>query len=174
MDVFFITNKIILMKIEKNKVVGFHYTLTDDDQNVIDTSLNHEPLTYLHGHHGIIPGLEEEMNGKMLNDSFKIRIEPEKAYGNYNHDLVFEVNRSNFSDPDGLEIGIQVQGQMKENEPPVLLTVTEIKEDTIILDGNHPMAGQTLNFDIRIVEIRDASPEEINHGHVHGPHEHHH
>ncbi|MBE0637677.1 MAG: peptidylprolyl isomerase [Bacteroidales bacterium] len=162
------------MKIGKNKVVGFHYTLTDGENNIIDSSSSREPLTYLHGHHGIIPGLEAELEGKAVNDEFKVSIQPEKAYGAYNNDLVFEVNRSNFSDPESIEVGIQVQGQMAEGEPPTLLTVIEVHDDVIVLDGNHPMAGQTLNFDVKVVEIRDASAEEIDHGHVHGAHGHHH
>lgn len=162
------------MKIEKNKVVGFHYTLTDGENNVIDTSAKREPLTYLHGHHGIIPGLEAELEGKVVNDEFKVSIQPEKAYGAYNNDLVFEVNRSNFTDPESIEVGIQVQGQMAEGEPPTLLTVIEVHDDVVVLDGNHPMAGQTLNFDVKVTEIREASAEELDHGHVHGAHGHHH
>jgi FKBP-type peptidyl-prolyl cis-trans isomerase SlyD len=162
------------MKIEKNKVVGIHYTLKDNEGNVIDTSEGREPLNYLHGRGNLIPGLEDELKGKALNDNIKVSIEPEKAYGQYEKDMVFEVGRSSFSDPDKIEVGMQVQGQIAEGESPRLLTVIEIKDDKVILDANHPLAGQTLNFDVQVVELRDATKEEIDHGHVHGPEGHQH
>lgn len=162
------------MKIEKNKVVGIHYTLTDDNNKVLDTSEGKHPLNYLHGCGNLIPGLEAELEGKQLNDDLKVSIQPERAYGVYNKELVFSVSRSNFSDPDDIEVGVQVQGQMSEGEPPSLLTVIEVNEDEVVLDGNHPLAGQTLNFEVKVVEVREASAEEISHGHVHGAHGHHH
>ncbi len=162
------------MKIAKDKVVGIHYTLTDDNNNVLDSSQGKAPLSYLHGHGNLIPGLEAELEGKQVNDSLKVSIQPENAYGAYNNELVFAVDRTSFSDPDDIEIGVQVQGQMAEGEPPTLLTVIEVNEDKIVLDGNHPLAGQTLNFDVKVVELREGSAEEISHGHVHGPHGHHH
>ncbi len=162
------------MKIEKNKVVGIHYTLKDNEGQVIDSSEGREPLSYLHGRGNLIPGLEDELNGKALNDTLKVSIAPEKAYGQYEKDMIVEVGHESFSDPKNIEVGMQVQGQIAEGEAPRLLTVIEVKEDKVILDANHPLAGQTLNFDVKVVDLREATDEEIDHGHVHdkGGHQH--
>lgn len=162
------------MKIEKNKVVSIHYTLTDDQNNLIDTSRGGEPLVYLHGHGNIIPGLEAELEGRQLHETFQAVIEPEQGYGFYDENLVFQVDRSNFEDPDGIEVGMRVQSQLPDENEPIILEVVEIRGNDIILDGNHPLAGETLHFDIEVVELRDATEEEIAHGHVHGPFGHHH
>ncbi len=162
------------MKITKDKVVGIHYTLTGDENKVLDTSSGGDPLSYLHGHGNIIPGLEAELEGKSVKDTFKVTVQPELAYGHHDKDLVFNVSRSNFADPESIQVGVQVRGQLAENEPPMLLSVVEVTEDEVVLDGNHPLAGQTLHFDVEVMELRDATAEEIAHGHAHGPHGHHH
>lgn len=171
---FFIHQDSIIMKIEKNRVVGIHYTLKDDAGNIIDSSDGREPLNYLHGRGNLIPGLEDELKDKVLNDHIEVSIKPEDAYGEYNEGMVFEVPRANFSDPEKIEVGMQVQGQLAEGENPRLLTVIEVKDENVVLDANHPLAGQTLNFDVKVVEVREATNEEIDHGHVHGPEGHQH
>jgi FKBP-type peptidyl-prolyl cis-trans isomerase SlyD len=110
----------------------------------------------------------------VLNDTLKVSISPEQAYGQYEKDMVFEVGHESFSDPKNIEVGMQVQGQIAEGESQRLLTVIEVNEDNVILDANHPLAGQTLNFDVKVVELREATAEEIDHGHVHDKGGHHH
>jgi FKBP-type peptidyl-prolyl cis-trans isomerase SlyD len=160
------------MQIEKHKVVKFHYTLTDDEGELIDTSDGAEPLEYLHGVGGIIPGLERALHGKASGDHFKINVQPEDAYGEQSEELVHEVERSQFDGIDDLELGMQFQ--VDEGDEPMLVTVVEITDEKVTVDGNHELAGVSLNFEVTVGDIRDATPEEIEHGHVHGEecHEH--
>ena len=160
------------MQIAKNKVVSIDYKLTDKNGEIIDTSEGREPLAYLHGNGGLIPGLEAELDGKSINDTFSVSIPPEKAYGMRDNSLVQSIPRSEFEMSDQLKIGMQFQAQ---NEYGVqLLTITNIEGDNITVDANHPLAGEILNFDVTVKEIRDATAEELQHGHVHGPGGHHH
>jgi FKBP-type peptidyl-prolyl cis-trans isomerase SlyD len=160
------------MQIGKNKVVKIHYTLTDDDGEVIDSSEGGEPLEYLHGAGGIIPGLEEALEGKSAGDHIKVHVEPEDGYGEQDDDLLHEVERSQFDGIDELELGMQFQ--VDTDDGPMLVTVVEITDDTVTVDGNHELAGVALNFDVTVGEIRNATQEEIDHGHAHGEgcHEH--
>ncbi|MDQ6971487.1 MAG: peptidylprolyl isomerase [Mariprofundaceae bacterium] len=160
------------MKISEQKVVSFDYTLTDNAGGVIDSSEGQEPLAYIHGSGFLIPGLEKEMLGKKAGDSFKASIEPEDAYGVRDTELVKEVARDMFADVEKLEAGMQFQAETEDGVEVV--TVTEVSDDTVTVDGNHPLADVTLNFDVTVVEVRDASAEELEHGHVHGAggHEH--
>ena len=160
------------MKIEKDKVVLFDYKLTNGAGDVLDSSEGSEPLAYLHGNGGIIPGLEEELEGKSVNESFSVSIPPEKAYGPRDESRIHQITRSEFEMSDQLKVGMQFQAQ---NEGGVqIYTITEIAGDNITVDGNHPLAGEILNFDVTVREIRDATAEELQHGHVHGPGGHHH
>ncbi|MDH5656210.1 MAG: peptidylprolyl isomerase [Spirochaetia bacterium] len=155
------------MKIEKDKVVMIDYKLTGEDGSVIDTSDGREPLAYLHGNGGLIPGLESELEGKAVEDSFSVSIPPEKAYGTRDESLLYVIPRKEFEMSDQLKVGMQFQAQ---NESGIqLLTISKIDGDDITVDGNHPLAGETLNFDVTVKEIRDATAEELSHGHVHGP-----
>ena len=160
------------MQITKHKVVKIHYTLTDDDGEVIDSSEGGEPLAYLHGVGGIIPGLEEVLEGKSAGDQFKVSVQPEDAYGDHSEELLHEVERSHFEDIDELELGMQFQ--VDADDGPMMGTVVEITDDTVTVDGNHELAGIPLNFDVTVGDIRDATQEEIDHGHAHGEsgHEH--
>ena len=148
------------MKITKNIVVTIHYTLTDDNSEVIDSSQGGEPLTYLHGHGGIIPGLEAELEGKMLDDAFKVSIQPDLAYGVIDKNLIFRINRSSFADSKNIKTGMQVRGQLTKEGPSMIFWVKEVNNEDIVLDGNHPLAGQTLHFDVKVIELRNATKKK--------------
>jgi FKBP-type peptidyl-prolyl cis-trans isomerase SlyD len=154
------------MKVAENTVVVIDYTLKDNDGSVIDSSEGAGPLAYLHGAGNIIPGLEEALLGKEAGDEVQASIEPGKAYGERHEQLKQEVPRELFSGVDKVEVGMQFQSETEQG--PVLVTVTDVKEETVTVDGNHPLAGVHLNFDVTIREVREASEEELEHGHVHG------
>ena len=153
------------MVIEKDKVVYLHYTLKNDKGAVIDTSIDAEPLAYIHGNGHLIPGLEESLEGKETKSSLQVTIPPEKAYGKYIDNMTSVHPRDQFSDPDQLQVGMQVHAETKEGV--VALTVTELTDKEVTLDANHPLAGETLHFDVTVVDVREASKEELDHGHVH-------
>ncbi len=154
------------MQIAQNSVVAFHYTLTNDTGEVLDSSEGREPLTYLHGAGNIIPGLEKELEGRQTGDSLNAVVAPGEGYGEQQEQLVQEVPRDAFQGVEGIEPGMQFQAQTQGG--PLMVTVTKIEGDTVTVDGNHPLAGQTLNFAVEIASVREASEEEIEHGHVHG------
>lgn len=158
--------------IANDTVVKFNYTLTNSEGEVLDQS-GSEPLAYLHGHHNIIPGLEAEMAGKSAGDKFTATIAPEDAYGEYIAEAVQEVPRSNFQGVDNIAVGMQFQS-MTDDGHAMIVTVKEVNDDSIIVDGNHPLAGVTLTFDVEVVEVREATSEELAHGHAHGAGGHHH
>lgn len=160
------------MQISADKVVLIHYTLTNDEGEVIDSSEGHAPLAYIHGMGNIIPGLENALAGKTAGDRLQVTIEPENAYGLRDDDLIESVPKSAFQGVNEIEPGMQFHAESPEGMQ--LVTVLEVRDDQVILDGNHPMAGMTLNFDVEVTEVRDATPEEMDHGHVHGPGGHHH
>jgi FKBP-type peptidyl-prolyl cis-trans isomerase SlyD len=160
------------MQITKNKVVAIDYTLTDEEGEVLDSSRGSVPLEYLHGADNIIPGLERELEGKAAGDTLEVTVAPELAYGLYQDGLEQVVSRKMFDKPDDLEVGISFHAQTDSG--PRVFTITEIDGDQITIDGNHPLAGLTLRFDVTVVGVRDATPDEITHGHAHGPDGHHH
>jgi FKBP-type peptidyl-prolyl cis-trans isomerase SlyD len=154
------------MQIAQNSVVAFHYTLTNDEGEVLDSSEGREPLTYLHGAGNIIPGLEKELEGRENGEKLQVAVNPEEGYGETQPSLVQEVPRDSFQGVESIEPGMQFQAQTQGG--PLMVTVTKVEGDTVVVDGNHPLAGQTLNFDVEIAEVREASEEEVEHGHVHG------
>lgn len=160
------------MQIAANMVVSIDYTLTDNQGEVIDSSEGRGPLAYLHGQNNIIPGLERALEGKAQGDSLQVNVAPEDGYGERNDELTQEVPRQMFEGADEISVGMQFQ-TMTEHGPQVV-TVTAIDEENITVDGNHPLAGEELNFDVTVVEIREATAEELDHGHVHGPEGHDH
>jgi len=160
------------MLIAQDSVVSIHYTLTSDTGEVIDSSSGNDPLVYLQGHGNLIPGLERELQGKQAGDKLAVRIEPADAYGELDASLVQEVPKSAFGGAPDIQVGMQFQAQ--SNHGPHTVTVTKIAADMITVDGNHPLAGQHLNFAVEITDVRAASQEELSHGHVHGPGGHHH
>ncbi len=154
------------MQVAKHRVVTFDYKLTDEDGELIDSSEGSEPLVYLHGVGGIVPGLERALEGKSVGDRIQVTVAPEDGYGEQDDSLIFEVDFDQFEETDELELGQQFQ--IDTDDGPLVVTVVEITEDTVTIDGNHELAGISLNFDVTIVEVREATPEEIDHGHAHG------
>ena len=155
------------MQISENKVVGIEYTLTDSEGAVLDTSEGRGPLAYLHGKGGIIPGLEEELNGKQVDDELKVVIPPEKAYGPRNEGLLNRVPKEVFKGQLEFELGLQFPVQDQQGNTRTV-TIVHIEEDAVVLDANHPLAGIELTFQIKVVEVREATEEELTHGHSHG------
>ena len=155
------------MFVARNRVVRIDYTLTDDNAQVLDSSEDSAPLTYLHGGGSIIPGLEAALEGKRAGESLTVRIEPADAYGERDDSLVQSVSREMFEDSDAIQVGMQFHSSDDEGEARVV-TVTGTDADNVTVDGNHPLAGVPLNFAVTIVEVRDASAEELAHGHAHG------
>jgi len=160
------------MQIADKTVVSIHYTLTNADGETLDSSVGQDPLVYLHGANNIIAGLEAALLGKAVGDSLQVSVEPSEGYGELREELVQEVDRSAFQGVDDIDVGMQFMAQTPWGEQPV--TVVKVEGDNITLDGNHPLAGQVLNFDVEVMEIRAASAEEMDHGHVHGAGGHHH
>lgn len=160
------------MQIADRTVASFHYTLTNDAGDVLDSSEGREPLTYLHGASNIVPGLESQMTGRVAGDRFDADVAAADGYGEYVAELVQVVPRASFAGIDDLAVGMQFQAQTGQGALPVV--ITEIDGDDVTVDGNHPLAGETLHFAIEIVEVREASVEEVLHGHVHGAGGHHH
>ncbi|WP_457628981.1 FKBP-type peptidyl-prolyl cis-trans isomerase [Oceanithermus sp.] len=156
------------MNASKDKVVTIAYTLTVDGEQV-----DQGELAYIHGHQQIIPGLEREIEGRAAGDSFEVTIAPEDAYGERNEEGVQVVPRSAFPDDAKVEVGEQFYAQDAEGNP-LPLTVTAVNGDEVTVDFNHPLAGKALNFAVEIKDVRDVTPEELAHGHVHGPGGHHH
>lgn len=152
------------MQIAQNKVASFNYTLKDDSGKTIDSSEGASPLEYVHGTGGIIPGLESAMEGKQEGDAFHIVIPAAQAYGEKNPALIQAVPRTNFGGIPKIEVGMQFQARTPHGMHVV--TVVGVDDQNVTVDGNHPLAGQTLHFDITIVSVRDAEPHELEHGHV--------
>ncbi len=155
------------MQVKTNSVVHIDYTLTNDDGQVLDSSAGKQPLAYIHGHGNIIPGLEQAIEGKTRGDELNVTVTAEQAYGEHRSDLVQEVPRSAFAGVDNLEPGMRFQAETDQG--PVPVTVTAVTAATVTVDANHELAGQQLNFAVRITDVRDATEEELSHGHVHGP-----
>ena len=161
------------MQIAANKAVSIDYTLTNEDGEVIDSSVGQAPLVYLHGARNIIAGLERALEGKQAGDELEVTIEPEDAYGDYSVELVAVLNRSMFEGVDQLEVGMQFHASAPDGGMQIV-TIRDIDGEDVTVDGNHPLAGQRLNFKVKVVEVRDANAEELAHGHVHGAGGHHH
>lgn len=151
------------MQISKHKVAAIHYTLKDNEGNVLDSSEGRDPLYYIQGIGNLIPGMEEGLEGKSKGDKINIKVSPEKGYGQPDDTLVQDVPRKAFGDQDVRP------GMRFHTDKGQIITVKEVKPDTVTVDGNHPLAGVELNFAVEVVEVRNATQDEISHGHVHGP-----
>lgn len=160
------------MKITKHAVATIGYTLTDDEGTVIDTSEGGEPLSYLHGAGNLLPSLEQALEGKSGGDTLQVSIAPADGYGVREEALVQSVSREQF--PEEVELAVGMQFQTTSELGPHTVTVMAIEGDEVTVDGNHPLAGYTLHFAVTVQDVRDATPEELDHGHVHGPGGHHH
>lgn len=154
------------MQIARHTVASIDYTLTDNDGQVLDTSEGREPLTYLHGEGNLIPGLETALEGQNPGDSLSVSIEPAEAYGERDERLIQQVPMAAFEGVESVEPGMRFQATDEQGQGRVV-TVTEVEGDEVTVDANHPLAGQPLNFEVSVVEVREATPEEIDHGHVH-------
>ncbi len=155
------------MKIADGTVVAIDYTLTDDTGEVIDASEG-EPLEYLHGQGQLVPGLERQLAGKQAGDACQIKVLAKEGYGEHDAALVHEVERAEFPEDLDPEVGMELSTEGPDGEP-VRLWVVNVTDKAITLDGNHPLAGQNLNFAIDVRQVRAATAEEISHGHAHGP-----
>lgn len=160
------------MQVAKDAVVTIHYTLTNDAGETVDSSAGGDPLAYLQGNGNLIPGLENALEGKKAGDKVSVKVAPGEGYGEYDKSLVQQVPRRSFKGISNVEVGMQFQVQ--SNHGPRAVTVTHVMGDMVTVDGNHPLAGQNLNFAVEITDVRAATEEELAHGHVHGPGGHHH
>jgi FKBP-type peptidyl-prolyl cis-trans isomerase SlyD len=162
------------MPIAKDFVVTLNYKLSDAQGNLIEESS--APMVYLHGGYGnTLPKLEEALEGKTVGDKLDVQVEPDDAFGEYDAELVRMEMRDRLPSP--IEVGMQFEGVQDESDPDaqtVIFTVTDVADDKVVLDANHPLAGMALRFSLEVVSVRPASDEEKAHGHVHGPHGHHH
>ena len=159
------------MFVSTNKVVILNYTLTDDNNQIIDQSTD-GTFAYLHGANNIIPGLEKALLDKKVGDNIKVSIEPAEGYGHHDASMVQEVPMDMFESAEQVQVGQQFHAQGPHGNT-IIITVTKVDGDNVTIDGNHPLAGMPLNFDVTIMDIRDASEEEITHGHAHhGDHHH--
>ena len=159
------------MQIARNKVVSIRYTLRDERGDVLGAA-GGASLSYLHGKGNIIPGLEQALAGKSAGDKVDVTVAPDQGYGARDERLVQIVARSKFGEVADLAPGMQVRATGPQG--PRLVTVVRVDRDFVTVDGNHPLAGRTLNFSVEVAEVRKATHEEISHGHVHGPGGHHH
>ncbi|NKC01317.1 MAG: peptidylprolyl isomerase [Pseudomonadales bacterium] len=154
------------MDIAEGSVVTIHYTLTDAGGQVIDTSEGGDPLTYLHGYGGLIPGLERELEEKSSGDKLEVSIAPEDGYGLADPELIQEVPLAELGQIENLAVGMRLQSKDQEGRVHSL-KVDAISESSATLNANHELAGQTLFFAVSIESVRTASEEELSHGHAH-------
>lgn len=162
------------MKITKDTVVSLSYELIDESGGAILEKSN-DPISYVHGgYDGIFPTVEEALHGKSVGDKVAVKMEPDDAFGEYEHDLVRVESRDMF--PKDIEVGTQLEGGAEddEDEDYMLYTIVEVTDTEVTVDGNHPLAGKTLNFNATVTGVRAATKEELDHGHVHGAGGHHH
>ena len=154
------------MQVADNMAVSIHYTLTNDDGEVLDSSIGDEALVFLQGSGNIISGLENAMVGKVVGDKFNVRIAPEDAYGELMEDMIQVISRDMFEGIDDIEVGMQFHADASSGSG--IVTVVSIDDDNITIDGNHPLAGLALTFDVEVIDVRPATEEEAAHGHIHG------
>src|SRR6056297_1282542 len=155
------------MQVQNDHVVSIDYTLKNDAGEVMDSSEQTGPMAYLHGHQNIIPGLEKALDDKAVGETLSVSIEPADAYGERNEEMIQTVPRSMFQGVDEIEPGMRFQAQTEGGV--TVVTIKDVNGDEITLDGNHELAGETLHFDVEVKDVRPASAEELEHGHVHGP-----
>ena len=159
------------MNVASQTVVSLSYTLYDADGNLIEQA--ETPLVYLHGgYSGIFPAVEKTLEGKAVGETCSVRLTPADAFGEYDAELVRLEARDKF--PAEAKVGMQFEGESSKHGETIVYTVTDIADAKVVVDGNHPLAGQTLNFECTVSDVRAATQEELSHGHVHGAHGHHH
>ena len=154
------------MKVAKSTVVTIDYTLTSDEGEIIDSSSGGEPLAYLHGFGNIVPGLENALDGRDEGESVSVKVAPGEGYGERDPELVHRATRAQFQGIDELEVGMRFQA--RSGDEMTVVTVVDVEGDDVTLDANHPLAGLTLTFDVRVLDVREATADEQSHGHAHG------
>ena len=154
------------MPIADNSIIGLHFTLTKEDGEIVDSTKSREPLHYLHGATNIVPGLEKHLTGKEVGDELSVTVQPEEAYGQRKDDLVKSIPSTSFADSETIEAGMYFHAENPDGSK-MLVQVTDVNDDEITIDGNHPLAGLVLNYEVSIESIRDATEEELEHGHPH-------
>lgn len=154
------------LTIKENLVVSMHYKLTDNDGNVLDSSEGSEPLTYLHGQGNIIPGLENSLTGKAEGDSLQVTVEPAEGYGELVPEMVEVIDKEAFKGVESIEVGMTFEAQAPDGSMQSI-EIMKVEGDKITIDANHPLAGVTLNFDVQIVSVREATEQEVDHKHAH-------
>jgi FKBP-type peptidyl-prolyl cis-trans isomerase SlyD len=154
------------MKIGNNSVVSLQYKLTNNAGEVLDSSEGDEPLVYLHGSDSIIPGLENVLTGKSAGEQLQVTVPPEEGYGQFDDALIQVIPREAFEGIDDIQPGMQFQAENPDGQLQIVC-VKEIGDEGITIDANHPLAGQVLNFDVTVEVVREATAEELEHGHVH-------
>jgi FKBP-type peptidyl-prolyl cis-trans isomerase SlyD len=147
------------MKITNNKAVTVQYTLKDDDGVIVDTSNGREPLNYIHGTGGLLPGFEAALDGKSQSDVISFTLAPKDGYGERNESLIFSLPKERFAEIEDLREGLQFA--VNGPQGAMVMTVTNVGDNDVTLDGNHPLAGNTLHFEVEVLEVRDATEEEI-------------
>lgn len=159
------------MQVGKDTVVAIDYALYNGDGDLVEKT--DEPVEYLHGGYGgMFPAVEKALEGRAIGETCRVRLTPEQGFGDYDADLVHVEPRDKF--PEHVEVGMQFEGSGEQSEDSVVYTVTNIEEGKVVVDGNHPLAGQTLHIECTVTAVRAASADEISHGHAHGEHDHHH
>ncbi len=153
------------MTITAKKVASIHYTLKNEQGEVLDSSEGQEPLAYLQGYQNLVPGLEKELEGKQVGDKLSTVVPPEEGYGDKDPQLIQELPKDMFGGIDNIEVGMEFHAETDDG--PQVVEVIDIEGDTVTIDGNHPLAGMDLHFDVEVIEVRDATEEELEHGHVH-------
>ena len=161
------------MAIERNKVVTLNFTLTDDDGNLLDSTDNGGAFSYITGNNMILPKLEEAVNNMIIGTRKQLKFEAKDGYGLYNDDAVQVVGKENFPEDFVLEAGMEYMASNPDGVQMPFI-ITSINGEEVTIDFNHPLAGKNLNFDVELVDVRDATAEELAHGHIHGPDGHHH
>lgn len=159
-------------EIKEGQVVELSYVLKNDKGEELDSATSDTPLAYLHGHGQIIPGLESALLGLKAGAKTSVTIAPKEAYGDLNPDLRIKINKSHFPPEQPLQLGMQFVAEMNGGHVP--FTIMKIEGDHVFIDGNHPLAGETLHFSVEVISVREATTEELQHGHAHGPDGHHH
>ncbi|MBP9853549.1 MAG: peptidylprolyl isomerase [Candidatus Omnitrophica bacterium] len=154
------------MQIADKKVAQFHFSLKNDQGEILDSSKGETPLGYIHGQNNLMPGLEKALAGHKKGDKFSVKLDPEDAFGSYAEELIKEVPLNEFENPKELKPGTKMQVHSQQGDQ--IVTVLDIVGETVRVDFNHPFAGQTLQFDIEVLEVRDATADELSHGHLHG------
>jgi len=156
------------MPLEANKVISFKYTLKDDQGSVIDSTLNKDPLSFISGSNQILPKLEETLGGMLIGGKKNVKLNAADAYGEYDEKAIQNIKKDQFPPEAKLEVGMSYLANSPDGKQ-MPFTIAEVKEEEITVDFNHPLAGKALEFDVELIDKRDATPEEIQHGHVHGP-----